>query len=343
MAWVQYTDGSVQEMSEADALQAVAQHPSLITMITDEQAAFAIQGGESYGGSPGTSTFETQMADPTLISPTVVLAGEPSGGTEPVTQLDAWMIAEIEAGRRDDPRLAGLDTNGAQPASALSAPTMVPGADLRDPVLGPAALPTPPLPFGAVPTALLPLALQVLRVLLGRATVITARAWGQLPGWARAALAGAGFGIGVDIALNRDIPLITLPFQGGDGGAMQLADRPFGPELPAGQHIDIPGVHLGAHVIGSWVANGVTFYRLSDGKLAVQNLKGRWKVWRPKKPIVLYATGAVDLKTLLRADAVLNRQAKRIARLLNRRAPTRAKKPTEPKTVIIESHGRAVN
>ena len=258
----------------------------------------------------------------------------PVGGTEVVETTQTV----------EDP-MAGLDTNGSQPASQIASPSFgsIPGADLRDIPFNPKVQPQPAAAasVAAAPIGLVPLALAVLRVLLGRATVITATAWGQLPGWARAALAGAGFGIGFDIALSGDIPLITLPFQGGDGGELQLADEPFGPVLPpAQQHIDIPGVHLGAHVIGSWVANGVTFYRLSDGKLAVQNLKGRWKVWRPKKPIVLYSTGAVDLKTLLRADAVLNRQAKRIARLLNRRAPRSPRKSPEPKTVIIAQDGK---
>jgi len=82
---------------------------------------------------------------------------------------------------------------------------------------------------------------------------------------------------------------------------------------------------VNAQIVGTWVANGVTFYRLSDGRLAVQNKHGRWKVWRPKKPIVLMPTGAVDLRTLLRADAVLNKQSKRIAAMLNRRAPRRSR------------------
>jgi hypothetical protein len=97
-------------------------------------------------------------------------------------------------------------------------------------------------------------------------------------------------------------------------------------------------------VVGSWVANGVTFYRLADGKLAVQNKKGRWKVWRPKKPIVLYADGASNLKTMLRADKALNKQAKKIAAMLNRRAPKRrtSKKDDQP-TIIVQGSGRVID
>jgi len=137
--------------------------------------------------------------------------------------------------------------------------------------------------------------------------------WAQIPRPIQIVLASIGIGVGTDILM--DIPGVPgegriLPF-GGDG-------------LDIPGHADIEGVHLGAHVIGSWVANGVTFYRLSDGKLAVRNKKGRWKVWRPKRPIVLYSDGAKDMKTMLRADAALQRQAKKIATMLNRRTKPRA-------------------
>jgi len=90
----------------------------------------------------------------------------------------------------------------------------------------------------------------------------------------------------------------------------------------------------GPGVLGSWVANGITFYRLSDGRLAVQNKHGKWKTWRPKRPIVLYAGGAADLKTLLRADGVLNTQAKRIRKYLDRRAP-RPRRAPQPKVIEV--------
>jgi len=103
-----------------------------------------------------------------------------------------------------------------------------------------------------------------------------------------------------------------------------------------------PGMH--AHVVGSWVANGVTFYRLADGKLAVQNKRGRWKVWKPKKPIVLYADGASSLKMMLRADRALNKQAKKIAAMLNRRAPRpKSRKKDDNPTIIVQGSGRVID
>lgn len=167
----------------------------------------------------------------------------------------------------------------------------------------------------------LPLLRTAIVAFVGRYAIGGRVAWAALPTWFRAALTRIGIPAGTVIVVD------SLVDGGGDGGFLG-----FG----GGEHPDIPGVHLGAHVVGSWVANGVTFYRLSDGKLAVQNKHGRWKVWRPKKPIVLYSSGAVDLKTLIRADAVLNRQAKKIANLLNRRArPRKAPKTAEKQTVII--------
>lgn len=186
---------------------------------------------------------------------------------------------------------------------------------------------------GAPPTnPLLWAAMAALRLIMGRATVVTLASWNRLPGWARTVLAAAGIGIGIDLA--TDIPGIP-----GDSIIRDLVGGDGGPHLPA--HL-IDG-HLGAHIVGSWEANGVTFYRLSDGKLAVQNKKGRWKVWRPKRPIVLMPGGATDLKTLLRADALLNRQAVKIAKMLNRRAPRRPKtSPGGPKgIVVVQNDGKS--
>jgi len=200
---------------------------------------------------------------------------------------------------------------------------LAPGDDLRDaPVQGGA--------IGALAVAgpLVQIAIRILRGMMGGATRITATHWNRLPSWAKTALIAVGIGIGTDLAL--DVPGIP-----GDSAILGLGGGDDGQHLPT--HV-IDG-HLGAHIIGGWVANGIQFYRLSDGKLAVQNKLGRWKVWKPKKPIVLYASGATDLKTLLRADAVLNRQAKKIAAMLNRRAPRTRRAPAAPPiSSIVVAH-----
>jgi len=188
---------------------------------------------------------------------------------------------------------------------------------------------------------------RALRLVLGGGGGrLTAAIWNSLPSLVRTALTQVGIGVGALIAFNGDIPFITLPGQGGDALPVPFIGPMPPPDIQVG---GLPSPMVGVQVVGSWNTNpgnpalGVTFYRLSDGKLAVQNKKGRWKVWRPKRPIVLYAGGASNLKTMLRADKALNKQAKQIASMLNRRAPRKAK--AAPKTgIIIESGpGNVIN
>jgi len=173
---------------------------------------------------------------------------------------------------------------------------------------------------------------------------LTAAIWNSLPALVRSILVQAGIGIGALIAFNGDIPFITLPGNGFDpsqegvGGALDRAV-----DIQIGGH----AMH-GAQIIGSWNTNpkhpedGVTFYRLVGGWLAVQNKKGRWKTWKPKKPIVIYANGAKDLKTLLKADKAVDKQIKKLAKAMNRRAPRPRKAPEPAKPIIIEARGRTI-
>jgi len=172
---------------------------------------------------------------------------------------------------------------------------------------------------------------RTLRLILGGGGGrLTLAIWNSLPQLARSALTQIGIGVGALIAFNGDIPFITLPGQGD-------LDKPFigPPEAPVDIQVSGHAMH-GAAIVGGWVANGVQFYRLADGKIAVQNKKGRWKVWKPKKPIVLYANGASSLKTMLRADKALNKQAKKIAAMLNRRSGTKKSAPKTTRPIIIQ-------
>ena len=147
---------------------------------------------------------------------------------------------------------------------------------------------------------------QVVRQIVGGGrTIRTAGSsfWSRVPSWLKQVLAVMGIAEGADLIFDDDS-------DGGGGG-------PF--PVPGG----IPGSGMamtpGVTVIGSWVANGITFYRLSNGYIAVQNMKGRWKVWKPKKPIVLMPSGAGDLRTLLKADRVVNNQIKKLSKIIKRR------------------------
>ena len=243
---------------------------------------------------------------------------------------------------------------------AMVLPIMQPGDDTRDyEKLG--ASPSMPAPIdglehltggpGLQPmiqplvTGYLALAGQALRLILGGGGGRLTRAiWNNLPPLLRTALTQVGIGVGVMIAFSGDIPFVPKLFdRNGDFDPGQE-----GGGIISGGTVDIeiaPSPFQGVQIVGTpWVANGVTFYRLSDGKLAVKNKKGRWKVWRPKKPIVLYADGASNLKTMLRADKALNKQAKKIAAMLNRRAPKRrtSKKDDQP-TIIVQGSGRVID
>lgn len=248
--------------------------------------------------------------------------------------------------RQDEPIVAGQQD---PPEWRQATPVMQAGDDTRDFV--PVSL-TGDNPvtdeFGVAPLAGAALAIagRALRLILGGGGGrLTAAIWNSLPSIVRSALVQAGIGVGALIAFNGDIPFITLPGQG-DSSVAQFDPSQEGVNMPT-RHIDI---QVGRNplqpvqVVGTWVANGVTFYRLADGKLAVQNKKGRWKVWRPKKPIVLYADGASNLKTMLRADKALQKQAKSIASFLNRRAPKprKTKKDDNP-TIIVQGSGRVID
>lgn len=182
------------------------------------------------------------------------------------------------------------------------------------------------------------LAWRLLKSIMGTATRVTAEHWNSLPGWAQSLLSGIGVAIGVDLAQGiRGVPGESQVLDIFDNGPMRARDLPEVAPLMGHQIPHMVDGHLGDHIIGSWVANGVRFYRLASGKLAVQNKAGKWKVWMPKKPIVIMPTGANNLRTLLRADNVLTRQSKRLRKMLDRRAP-RTRRPRQMAATADHAH-----
>ena len=254
------------------------------------------------------------------------------------------------------------------PQAATSEPQA--GDDLRDFVV-PSAVPAEMAPLTALDVGVVPVAGGVIgsTALATRIAVplrpafatwlagvagIPKVAFPQLPSWLQRAMGVVGIGAAA-VVIESLTPNIDIPFvpAAGDflapafqqGVNMGRVDIQIGGRIAYGSHLQ-----HGAEVVGSWNTNpkhpedGVTFYRLMDGKLAVQNKKGRWKVWRPKKPIVLFNDGAKDIKTMVRADKALNKQAKDIAKVLNKRAP----KPRPPKkdaapAIIVQGSGRVID
>jgi len=133
--------------------------------------------------------------------------------------------------------------------------------------------------------------------------------WNSLPGWVRTSLIAVGITEGTSIIIEEltdiDIPTVSdlLPTFGGFGGGHD-------------PHRDPINHMVQALTVSTWTANGVQFHRLSDGRLAVRNKHMVWKVWRPKKPIVIFASGASDIPTLLRAERAMDKQFKKIAKAL---------------------------
>jgi len=75
----------------------------------------------------------------------------------------------------------------------------------------------------------------------------------------------------------------------------------------------IPGA-LGAQVAYSWNTGTAVFYRLTDGRIAVQRKNGVWKVYRPKKHIVVPSNPRIG--TLTRAMTRIDRLSKKLAKKL---------------------------
>jgi len=218
------------------------------------------------------------------------------------------LSAAAEEWYNDGPDIPDPDTYRLRDQDIVPTPTPQPtGGPLNIIDAGPDGPTTIGGSIGALPVAITTLrgVALLLRGFLGNATRVTANAWARLTPAQQTIAATGGILVGTELALD----LTGIDDTGIIPG--------FG--FPDGSPAQLPN----AVIVGNWTANGVKFYRLSDGKIAVQRKNGTWKVWRPKKPIVLYSNGAGNLKTFLRADSALDKQAKRLKKALNRRAPTR--------------------
>ena len=138
-------------------------------------------------------------------------------------------------------------------------------------------------------------------------------------GWEAVLAIGSRLGVGVVLAGLKN--LIT----GGSGGSST--------PTVAGSGMVVGVVPPGFYP--SWVANGTQFYRGPNGLLGVMNHRGRWKQWRPKKPIVIYPGGAGNLRTFIRAATSIHRQARNLKRIVEREAPSpRRVTPAQARRVL---------
>lgn len=206
-----------------------------------------------------------------------------------------------------DRREMGLAEEMAISAASAFAVTAVGG----NPMAGIDDLDFDPMPTGGgqVPISGMFAGVAVLALLRSAGIAISRGAvvrWSSLPSWVRTGLLALGVVEGADILIDTgegDSGLLPVPIMG--GGPIALGDP--------------TAAMVNAMTVSTWRAGSVTFHRLSDGRLAVQNKHGVWKIWRPKKPVVLFSTGNKDLQSILRADAIIQKEAKKLARLLRNR------------------------
>lgn len=93
-------------------------------------------------------------------------------------------------------------------------------------------------------------------------------------------------------------------------GEVFADDEDLGP-VPTFQ-TTLPGTvtpsQIHPYVAYEWDTKTAHFYRLTDGRIAVQRRNGLWKIYRPAKHIVISHNPRVG--TLMRADARLNKLVK---------------------------------
>lgn len=130
--------------------------------------------------------------------------------------------------------------------------------------------------------------------------------WNRLPRWIQIVLGAVGVDVGTTILFDEDdLPRDIINLLPGVGGGapetIQVRNRTWS-------------------LLPGWTANGVRFYRTQDkGWFAVQNKHGQWNVFRQRKMVVLPTTGAPDLRTLLKADKIIQKQAGQVAKMLRNR------------------------
>ena len=136
--------------------------------------------------------------------------------------------------------------------------------------------------------------------------------WSQLPGWLKPLLTWLGVEAGIELLIDwgeGDIGLIPI----GGGGVGSSPPRSY----QVGDMVEVGEDRY--QVASMWHAAGWPFYRFTDGHQGVMNKHGVWKVWKPRKPVVLFATGPSDIRDVLKADSIIEKTLNRAKVSLRRR------------------------
>lgn len=83
------------------------------------------------------------------------------------------------------------------------------------------------------------------------------------------------------------------------------------PGIQTGLGEGVPGFAAGA-IAKSWNTGTAQFYMLTDGRICAQRKNGTWKIYRPKKHIVVPSNPRIG--TLIRADKRVDRLMRGLAR-----------------------------
>jgi len=172
---------------------------------------------------------------------------------------------------------------------------------------------------GLVGITALALLAKPLTQLLARGGAGALRGLGILGSGTGAAVSRIPGGAGVGGALSRNPITTGLGVVGAGGvglGALALSGGGGGGDLSV--------IGGGQNVAYSWNTGTATFYRLIDGRIAVQKRNGVWKVYWPARHIVVPRNPRIG--TLLRADRRIDRMMKGIHKRAGghgRRAPAR--------------------
>lgn len=161
---------------------------------------------------------------------------------------------------------------------------------------------------------------------------ITAPIWEAMPAAVKQALNFLGIKEGTNFALD----LADSGVLGGAGGQITPVTPSGMMGSPGGEMM--PWMAGGTNVVRSWVANGIPFYTLADGWTWVRRLNGTWKRFKYAKPTVIYGGGAGDLRTLLRASGIVNRQLGRLSKAIAKARPPAKRAPRRAASVqVIET------